>query len=506
MPYSGQVKEVQIPDGTIWEIPSGGGSSVEPATQTPLMDGTGAVGTSAKYAREDHVHPSDTSKQDVLTAGTGISISGNTISSTVRGIEHLLDSSNSSGLRQINSIPEDASYTVGDDASAFGYNTKASGWASFAEGSGSEATGMYSHAEGYITTASAHNAHAEGYRTTAGAYCSHAEGSNTTASEEFAHAEGFRSVASGDTSHAEGRGTTASGSQSHAEGVNTTASGIASHAGGGYTEAASAYQTAIGKYNVSDPNDEYAFIVGNGASGSPSNAFSVHWDGRATLGALPTANMDATPKQYVDSELSAKQDVLTAGSNISISGNTISATDTKYTAGTNVQISAANVISATDTKYTAATATPLMDGTGAVGTSALYARQDHRHPTDTSRAPVATVSTHNISSNVNVANAVDTTIGDTGVQSAGIYLVIVHVSFASNTSGRRRAWISSSNTGQEIDRYSQVVISPASGAATQMTFTVQQTITANTTWYLRVYQNSGGTLAVGGGIRVVKIG
>ena len=37
-------------------------AAVSPATATPVMDGTGAVGTSAKYAREDHVHPSDTSK------------------------------------------------------------------------------------------------------------------------------------------------------------------------------------------------------------------------------------------------------------------------------------------------------------------------------------------------------------------------------------------------------------------------------------------------------------
>ena len=34
----------------------------EPATATPLMDGTGAVGTATKYAREDHKHPSDTTK------------------------------------------------------------------------------------------------------------------------------------------------------------------------------------------------------------------------------------------------------------------------------------------------------------------------------------------------------------------------------------------------------------------------------------------------------------
>ncbi|REK64398.1 MAG: hypothetical protein C6P35_12965 [Cohnella sp.] len=38
---------------------------------------------------------------------------------------------------------------------------------------------------------------------------------------------------------------------------------------------------------------------------------------------------------------------------------------------------------------TAGTATPLMDGTAAVGTSTAYAREDHRHPTDTTRAPLA---------------------------------------------------------------------------------------------------------------------
>ena len=37
----------------------------------------------------------------------------------------------------------------------------------------------------------------------------------------------------------------------------------------------------------------------------------------------------------------------------------------------------------------AASATPVMDGTAAVGTSLRYARQDHVHPTDTTRAPLA---------------------------------------------------------------------------------------------------------------------
>lgn len=39
-----------------------GGSSVDPASAAPLMDGTAAAGTSTDYARADHVHPTDTSR------------------------------------------------------------------------------------------------------------------------------------------------------------------------------------------------------------------------------------------------------------------------------------------------------------------------------------------------------------------------------------------------------------------------------------------------------------
>lgn len=43
---------------------------VEGATEVPLMNGTAAVGVSTKYAREDHVHPSDTSKEDIANKTT----------------------------------------------------------------------------------------------------------------------------------------------------------------------------------------------------------------------------------------------------------------------------------------------------------------------------------------------------------------------------------------------------------------------------------------------------
>lgn len=42
-------------------------ADVKPADAAPLMDGTAAVGTSTDYAREDHVHPRDTSKANVAS-------------------------------------------------------------------------------------------------------------------------------------------------------------------------------------------------------------------------------------------------------------------------------------------------------------------------------------------------------------------------------------------------------------------------------------------------------
>ena len=48
-------------------------STPVPSSVNPLMDDpTADPGTSLNYAREDHVHPSDTSKQDALVSGTNI--------------------------------------------------------------------------------------------------------------------------------------------------------------------------------------------------------------------------------------------------------------------------------------------------------------------------------------------------------------------------------------------------------------------------------------------------
>ena len=73
---------------------------------------------------------------------------------------------------------------------------------------------------------------------------------------------------------------------------------------------------------------------------------------------------------------------------------TLTGTPTAPTAaaGTNTtQIATTAFVTSANTGQLA-TATPLMDGTAAVGTSTLLARQDHIHPTDASRAPLASPS------------------------------------------------------------------------------------------------------------------
>jgi len=94
---------------------------------------------------------------------------------------------------------------------------------------------------------------------------------------------------------------------------------------------------------------------------------------------------------------------ITAGDNVTLTPTAssdsfvIAATDTTYpeataTKGgvlTDAQAVKLNGIATGATKNTASTTTPKMDGTAAVGSETAYAKGDHVHPTDTSRAPLA---------------------------------------------------------------------------------------------------------------------
>jgi 1,4-alpha-glucan branching enzyme len=127
-------------------------------------------------------------------------------------------------------------------------------------------------------------------------FASHAEGRLTTASGTRSHAEGESTIASGDYAHAEGGKTEASGNHSHSEGCGTIA--------------ASNMQHVQGKYNIFDPYNKYAHIVGNGAYGTPSNAHTLDWDGNAWFaGGIELTSPNGTRYRFTvsdDGTLTAK--------------------------------------------------------------------------------------------------------------------------------------------------------------------------------------------------------
>ena len=74
---------VNLSSGSVagqFNVYNGSDGAGSPGSQTPLMDGTASAGSAPAYSREDHVHPSDTSRQATLVSGTNIkTINGNSI-------------------------------------------------------------------------------------------------------------------------------------------------------------------------------------------------------------------------------------------------------------------------------------------------------------------------------------------------------------------------------------------------------------------------------------------
>ena len=242
-------------------------------------------------------------------------------------------------------------------------NTAAGGYA-FAAGRSNDASGANSVAMGYDNLASGLTSIAIGGQVSGRA--------RNQATQDGAIALGQSNQSSGYYSIAMGREAVASGVGAVALGYGNEALGNGSFAAGGYTIAGARCAAALGngthasggnslvagKYNEIDDaaqdattgEREFALIIGNGTDdNNRSNAATLDWDGNAvlagkmTLGAAPTANMDAATKQYVDNAIPTVPSPASSG-------------------------------------------TPAMDGTASRGSSTQYARADHVHPTDTSRA------------------------------------------------------------------------------------------------------------------------
>lgn len=172
-----------------------------------------------------------------------------------------------------------------------GVDNTVSDYLSHAEGKQTKAQATVSHSEGHGTIANATAAHAEGHNTEAHGYASHAEGkaSKTTSDSSWGHALGVETIVSGnaakaigyktksqgEAAFASGEQTVATGNYSHAAGYKTTVSenGVAGLATGLNTSINSAGGVAVGKWNKT--TEGVNFVVGDGTSSSPSDAFLV---------------------------------------------------------------------------------------------------------------------------------------------------------------------------------------------------------------------------------------
>jgi hypothetical protein len=156
--------------------------------------------------------------------------------------------------------------------------------------------------------------------------------------------------------------------------------------------------TTVAGYGITDINSVYApTLTGTGASGTWGISITGTAANATSLGGTPAASYALLASPSFTGTPTAP----TAPSNT----NTTQIATTAFVLGQ------------------AGTSNPIMDGTVAVGTSYLYSRQDHIHPTDTSRAPVAgsssIVTVGTITSGTWNGSTVATGYGGTGLSSIG---------------------------------------------------------------------------------------
>ena len=181
-------------------------------------------------------------------------------------------------------------------------------------------------------------------------------------------------------------------------GTSTAAGTI--NVGSGATVSASTKTVNVGTAGVSGSTTNVN--IGSAVSGATST-ITVNGTLTATGTTINLGNSTAASTINVGTgaTLTATTKAVNIGTN-GVAGSTtnIAIGSTTGTSTTTLQGTTNGVTVAADTNSTAlattayvvgqaGSATPLVDGTAAVGTSLRYARQDHVHPTDTTRAPLA---------------------------------------------------------------------------------------------------------------------
>lgn len=192
------------------------------------------------------------------------------------------------------------------------------------------------------------------------------------------------------------------------------------------------FSRGFGAFAIDSPDENYLLRldltnrVGIGVGDSTGATQKLDVNGKIRM-RTQTASGDGADivatKGYVDSEVQ----VYTAGTNVSISNNVISAVNHVYTSGTNVDISGSNVISATDTKYSG--------GTGITLSGTTFSHTSHTG--DVTGSTSLTIGAGKVTAAKLASNAVETAkIKDGNVTKAKLASgskVIVESSWVSNS-------------------------------------------------------------------------
>lgn len=264
----------------------------------------------------------------------------------------------------------------------------------------------------------------------------------------YSFAQGVNVTASAFTSHAEGGLSTASGVDAHAEGYMTTASGDSAHAENRETTASGDYSHAEGMQTT--------------ASGKWSSAH----------GYKTTAASDA---QFV------------CGFNNVPDSNDVYGFIMGYG---NLNNTPANAFAIKWTGEVVA-ATPIPIASGGTGTTAF-----------------GTVVNNDVSTAVSVASGTNTSLGSVTL-TEGTWILRYAARFDTNATGRRVAVIGIADGAITTtwQRYCGSETMAVTGGATILSGSLIRVVTAtgDKTFYLTVYQNSGGSLDVTGNLQAIRI-
>jgi hypothetical protein len=187
-------------------------------------------------------------------------------------------------------------------------------------------------------------------------------------------------------------------SENHAATSETNASTSATNAANSSTSAAGSASTATTQAGIATTKASNAATSATNASTSEANAL-------ASKNAAATSATNAATSET----------------------NALASKNAAAISETNAATSATNAASAV--QAAAGTATPLVDGTAAVGTGVKWAREDHRHPVDTSRAPL------NSPGLTGVPTAPTASLGTNTTQIATTAFVLANAPSAQNTYG-----------------------------------------------------------------------